>query len=56
MLYRLIVGNFSSFAEQVQFDMFPNLKRENFTHHVYNDEEKIPVLKTCALYLSLIHI
>ena len=50
MLYRLIVGNFSSFAEQVQFDMFPNLKRENFTHHVYNDEEKIPVLKTCALY------
>lgn len=50
MLYRLIVGNFTSFAEQVQFDMFPNLKRENFIHHVYNDGERLPVLKSCAIY------
>lgn len=50
MLYRLIIGNFASFAEQIQFDMFPNLKRENFIHHVYNDEQGIPVLKGCALY------
>lgn len=50
MLYRLIIGNFASFAEQIQFDMFPNIKRENFAHHVYNDEQNIPVLKGCALY------
>ena len=50
MLYRLIFGNFASFAEQVQFDMFPNLKRENFFHHVYTDEKGVPVLKSCALY------
>lgn len=50
MLYRLIIGNWTSFAEPVQFDMFPNLKRENFLNHVYNDAEKIPVLKSCALY------
>ncbi len=50
MLYRLILGNFASFAEQIQFDMFPNIKRENFIHHVYNDEQGLPVLKGCALY------
>lgn len=50
MLYRLIVGNFTSFAEQTQFDMFPNPKRENFINHVYQDDEKPPVLKCCAVY------
>lgn len=50
MLYRLILGNFASFAEQIQFDMFPNLKRENFVNHIYKDEGSIPVLKSCALY------
>ena len=50
MLYRLIFRNIASFAEYAQFDMFPNLKRENFYHHVYNDDGKIPVLKSCALY------
>ncbi len=50
MLYRLIIGNFASFSSQVQFDMFPNLKRENFIHHVYHDEQGIPVLKGGALY------
>lgn len=50
MLYRLILGNFASFAEQVQFDMFPNIKREHFMHHVYNDKHGLPVLKGCAIY------
>lgn len=50
MLYRFIIGNWTSFAESVQFDMFPNPKRENFLNHVYHDSEKIPVLKSCALY------
>lgn len=50
MLYRLIFGNIASFAENVEFDMFPNLKRENFNHHVYNYDNGIPVLKSCALY------
>ncbi len=50
MLYRLIIGNWASFAEPVQFDMFPNMKRENFPNHVYHDSGTIPVLKSCALY------
>ena len=50
MLYRVIFGNFTSFADHVQFDMFPNPKRENFVHHVYNEKNGVPVLKSCALY------
>ena len=50
MLYRLIIGNWTSFAEPVQFDMFPNIKRENFLNHVYNKKDEIPVLKSSALY------
>ena len=50
MLYRLIFGNIASFAEHTNFDMFPNIKRENFYHHVYNDDSKVPVLKSCAVY------
>ncbi len=49
MLYRLIVGNFTSFAELSQFDMFPNPKRENFINHVYTTTST-PVLKECAIY------
>ncbi len=49
MLYRVIIGNYKSFAEEVQFDMFPNLKRENFNNHVYMGGP-IPVLKECAIY------
>lgn len=50
MLYRLILGNWTSFSDPVQFDMFPNMKRENFQNHIYNHAGEIPVLKSCALY------
>lgn len=49
MLYRLIIGNFASFADQSQFEMFPNQKRENFINHVYTTTQ-VPVLKECAIY------
>ena len=50
MLYRIIVNNYKSFAEEQQFDMFPNPKRENFLHHVLKSKQNIPVLKECAIY------
>lgn len=49
MLYRVIIGNFTSFAKVSQFDMFPNMKRENFINHVYTNGS-VPVLKECAIY------
>jgi len=49
MIYRVILSNYKSFADEVQFDMFPNLKRENFGNHVYQNGP-IPVLKQCAIY------
>ncbi|MDE5882325.1 MAG: ATP-binding protein [Muribaculaceae bacterium] len=50
MLYRVIIGNYTSFEKPVQFDMFPNMRRENFLNHVYEFPDGIPVLKSCALY------
>lgn len=50
MLYRLITGNWKSFSETVEFDMFPNMKRDNFKNHVYYDSQRVPVLKFGALY------
>lgn len=50
MLYRVIVNNYKSFAEEQQFDMFPNPKRENFPYHVLKSKQNIPVLKECAIY------
>lgn len=49
MLYRVILSNYKSFADEVQFDMFPNPKRENFKEHVYQGNV-VPVLKQCAIY------
>lgn len=49
MLYRIIIGNYKSFADNTQLDMFPNPRRETFPGHVYTDG-KTPVLKNCALY------
>lgn len=49
MLYRIIIGNYKSFAEDTEFDMFPNPKRVSFANHVYT-EGAIPVLKSCAIY------
>ena len=50
MLYRVIVNNYKSFADEQQFDMFPNPKRENFPYHVLKNKQNIPVLKECAIY------
>ena len=49
MLYRIITGNYKSFAENTSFDLFPNPKRETFPNHVYG-EGVTPVLKSTAIY------
>lgn len=49
MLYRVIIGNYRSFGEEQEFNMFPNMRRDNFTHHIYN-VESLPVLKESAIY------
>lgn len=51
MLYRIIIDNYRSFGETVQFDMFPNPKREILGEHVYSDGQ-VPLLKMAALYGS----
>lgn len=48
MLLRVILENFLSFREPVQFDMFPNPKRSIHPSHIYRQE--IPVLKMAAVY------
>jgi len=49
MLLRFKVKNFLSFCEETTFDMFPNIKREKFSHHIYNDMA-VPLLKQAAIY------
>lgn len=49
MLYRVIIGNYRSFGEAQEFNMFPNMRRDNFIHHIYNSES-LPVLKETAIY------
>ena len=49
MLYRVIIDNYKSFAEETAFDLFPNPKRETFPNHVYG-EGATPVLKSTAIY------
>lgn len=49
MLLRVILQNFLSFDEAVQFDMFPNQKRQTFLEHIYN-KDTMPVLKLAAIY------
>ena len=49
MLYRVIIDNYKSFAEETAFDLFPNPKRETFPNHVYG-ESATPVLKSTAIY------
>lgn len=49
MLYRVIIGNYRSFGEEQEFNMFPNMRRDNFTHHIYH-KESLPVLKETAIY------
>ena len=50
MFFRLLLDNFKSFAQPVQFDMFPNLKRENLKEHVYSDANRPSVMKMAAIY------
>lgn len=49
MLYRVIIANYRSFGEEQEFNMFPNMRRDNFTHHIYH-AETLPVLKETAIY------
>lgn len=50
MLLRLIIKNFLSFDDEVQFDMFPNMKRTQMPNHVYTDLCDVPLLKQAAIY------
>lgn len=50
MLLRLIIKNFLSFDDEVQFDMFPNMKRTQMTEHVYMDSCDVPLLKQAAIF------
>jgi len=49
MLYRVIIANYRSFGEEQEFNMFPNMRRDNFTHHIYHTKS-LPVLKETAIY------
>jgi AAA15 family ATPase/GTPase len=49
MILRVKIKNFLSFYEETTFDMFPNMKRNSFTNHVYQDRE-IPLLKQAVIY------
>lgn len=49
MLLRFKIKNFLSFYKETVFDMFPNIKREKFSHHIYSDME-VPLLKQAAIY------
>jgi len=49
MLLRFKIKNFLSFYEETVFDMFPNVKREKFQHHIYTNME-VPLLKQAAIY------
>lgn len=50
MILRVISKNFLSFNDEVQFDMFPNMKRTTLSNHITMLNEKLPVLKMAAIY------
>jgi AAA15 family ATPase/GTPase len=52
MLLRLILKNFLSFNSEMQFDMFPNIKRTQLSNHIYTKLHSIPLLKQAAIYGS----
>lgn len=49
MLLRFKIKNFLSFYKETVFDMFPNIKRLNFQHHIYMNMD-VPLLKQAAIY------
>lgn len=50
MLLRVILKNFLSFDDEVQFDMFPNMKRTQLANHLYTKQCDVPLLKQAAIY------
>ena len=52
MILRIILKNFLSFDDEVQFDMFPNLRRTQLSNHIYTNRGVVPVLKQAAIYGS----
>lgn len=52
MILRVILKNFLSFNDEVQFDMFPNMKRTTLSNHITMVDGKLPVLKMAAIYGS----
>lgn len=50
MLLRVILKNFLSFDDEVQFDMFPNMKRTTLADHIIMAGGKLPVLKMASIY------
>lgn len=54
MILRVILKNFLSFNDEVQFDMFPNMKRTTLSNHITMLNEKLPVLKMAAIYGAIV--
>lgn len=52
MILRMILKNFLSFDDEIQFDMFPNMKRTLLQNHIMYAAGKLPVLKMAAIYGS----
>ena len=50
MLLRIILKNFLSFNDEVQFDMFPNMKRTSLSNHIEVLNDSLPILKMAAIY------
>lgn len=50
MLLRVILKNFLSFEDEVQFDMFPNMRKESLPNHVTMVADSLPILKMAAIY------
>ena len=50
MLLRVILKNFLSFDNEVQFDMFPNFRRTHLGRHIYTNQGIVPILKQAAIY------
>lgn len=49
MLIRVQYKNFLSFNNEVEFNMLPNLKRQNLPSHIINNGQ-LPLLKMAAIY------
>lgn len=50
MLLRVILKNFLSFEDEVQFDMFPNMRKESLTNHITMAAGVLPTLRMAAIY------